>query len=194
MEASVNQDISQIVSEQGHLLRQHYEHLAQLRMAMDEVLHIFQHLDISGGASPPTSGGFSTTSRPSVPAPKPHPTVHPGQRSPFVPPGQILRVSLQMPWFPTPVLPLFHSSVGSSHHRQVQGCPGYFPADRTGVGVGYGRLREKRIWVPMRGSGSSTIHRRAERTVAASSGWNDPALCTLFRRGLRKEVQTEMAC
>ena len=31
-------------------------------------------------------------------------------------------------------------------------------------------------------------------TVAASSGWNEPALRTLFRRGLRKEVQKELAC
>lgn len=32
------------------------------------------------------------------------------------------------------------------------------------------------------------------RTVAASSQWNEPVLRTLFRRGLRKEVQTELAC
>jgi hypothetical protein len=32
------------------------------------------------------------------------------------------------------------------------------------------------------------------RAVAATSGWNEPALCTLFRIGLRKEVQMELAC
>lgn len=32
------------------------------------------------------------------------------------------------------------------------------------------------------------------RTVAASSGWNEPALRSLFRRGLREEVQMELAC
>lgn len=32
------------------------------------------------------------------------------------------------------------------------------------------------------------------RTVAASSGWNEPALRTLFRRGLCEKVQTELAC
>ena len=31
------------------------------------------------------------------------------------------------------------------------------------------------------------------RTVAASNGWNYPALRTLFRRGLLEEVQTELA-
>ena len=31
-------------------------------------------------------------------------------------------------------------------------------------------------------------------TVAVSSGWNEPALRTLLRRGLRKDVQTELAC
>ena len=31
------------------------------------------------------------------------------------------------------------------------------------------------------------------RTVAASSGWNEPVLSTLFRRGLPEEVQTELA-
>ena len=32
------------------------------------------------------------------------------------------------------------------------------------------------------------------RTVAASSGWNEPALHTLFHSGLCEEVQTELAC
>eukprot|EP00063_Salmo_salar_P039830 XP_014014665.1 PREDICTED: uncharacterized protein LOC106579344 [Salmo salar] len=32
------------------------------------------------------------------------------------------------------------------------------------------------------------------QTVAASSGWNEPALHTLFRRGLREEVHMELAC
>eukprot|EP00063_Salmo_salar_P027264 XP_014002099.1 PREDICTED: pollen-specific leucine-rich repeat extensin-like protein 1 [Salmo salar] len=32
------------------------------------------------------------------------------------------------------------------------------------------------------------------QTVAASSGWNEPALRTLFRRGLREKVQTQLAC
>jgi hypothetical protein len=32
------------------------------------------------------------------------------------------------------------------------------------------------------------------QTVAASSGWNEPALHTLFWGGLCKEVQTELAC
>jgi hypothetical protein len=32
------------------------------------------------------------------------------------------------------------------------------------------------------------------QTVAASSRWNEPTLRTLFRRGLREEVQTELAC
>ena len=32
------------------------------------------------------------------------------------------------------------------------------------------------------------------QTVAAANGWNEPALCTLFRGGLREEVQTELAC
>lgn len=31
-------------------------------------------------------------------------------------------------------------------------------------------------------------------TVAASCGWNEPALRTLFRRGLCEKVQTELAC
>jgi hypothetical protein len=32
------------------------------------------------------------------------------------------------------------------------------------------------------------------RKVATSSGWNDPVLPTLFRRGLREEVQTLLRC
>ena len=32
------------------------------------------------------------------------------------------------------------------------------------------------------------------RTVAASRGWNEPVLRTLFRSGLHEEVQTELAC
>ena len=37
-------------------------------------------------------------------------------------------------------------------------------------------------------------HALTLRTVAASSGWNEPVLSTLFRRGLRKEVQVQLAC
>lgn len=32
------------------------------------------------------------------------------------------------------------------------------------------------------------------RSVGTSSGWNEPALRTLFRRGLHEEVQTKLAC
>ncbi|XP_038855714.1 mucin-5B-like [Salvelinus namaycush] len=34
---------------------------------------------------------------------------------------------------------------GSPRRREVQGCHGYFPADRTGIGVGYGRLGEEEL-------------------------------------------------
>lgn len=52
-----------MVSEQGHLLRQHRD---QLGTSMDEVLRILQRLYNPREASRPTSGGFYTTSRTST--------------------------------------------------------------------------------------------------------------------------------
>jgi hypothetical protein len=63
------------------------------------VFRVLQCLDIPRGASPPTSGGFSTTSWAS-------PSNSPPRS--FVSPGQIWRVSIQMLWLPTPVIPLFY--------------------------------------------------------------------------------------
>jgi hypothetical protein len=45
MEAAGKQNISQTVDEQGYLLRQHHDQLAQLETAMEEVLRSVQHLE-----------------------------------------------------------------------------------------------------------------------------------------------------
>lgn len=123
-----------------------------------------------------------------------------------------------MPWLPTPVLPLFHSLDGSPNHREVQGCHGYFPADQKAVGVGYGHWERgeeelgfyegfrvlfdhppegreggERLFQLRQDGQTTAVYTFTFRTVAASSGWNEQTLNALLRRGLRKEVQTELA-
>jgi hypothetical protein len=57
------------------------------------------------------------------------------------------------------------------------------------------------LWLPIQQSlyfahqmGALTFLTLTFWIVAASSRWNELALCTLFRRGLCEEVQTELAC
>jgi hypothetical protein len=71
MDAAGKQNISQTVDEQGYLLCQNHDQLAQLETPMEEVLHSVKHLEHTREALPSTSGGYSTTSRPSEPALKP---------------------------------------------------------------------------------------------------------------------------
>lgn len=123
-----------------------------------------------------------------------------------------------MPWLHTPVIPLFRPSDRSPQHSEVQGCHSHIPADRVGVGVGYSRLGGEEeedlgsyerfmalirvvLYHPPEGRGGgerlfqlqqdgqiAAQYTLTFQTVAASSGWNEPALCTLFSRGLCKEV------
>lgn len=57
-----------------------------------------------------------------------------------------------------------------------------------------GRERGERLLQLRQGDQTATEYALTFWTVAASSGWNEPALRTLFRRGLCEEVQTELAC
>ncbi|CDQ78783.1 unnamed protein product [Oncorhynchus mykiss] len=44
------------------------------------------------------------------------------------------------------------------------------------------------------GRNSAAKHALEVRTVAAGSGWNEAALLTVYRRGLNRELQAELAC
>ena len=96
--------------------------------------------------------------------------------------------------------------------REAQGCQCHFPADR-GLRLS-GREKNRVIALfravfdhPPKGrEGGEQLFRLCQSaqtaveypltfwTVPASSGWNELALRTLFRSGLREEVQTELAC
>ena len=71
MEAAGNQDISQTVDEQGYLLCQHHDQLAQLEKAIEKALRSVHLLEHARAVLWSTSGGYSTTSRPSEPAQQP---------------------------------------------------------------------------------------------------------------------------
>jgi hypothetical protein len=57
-----------------------------------------------------------------------------------------------------------------------------------------GREEGERLLQLWQGAQTAAEYALAFWTVAASSGRNEPTLCTLFRRGLRKNIQTELAC
>jgi hypothetical protein len=62
MEKSVKLNIFQMVVEQGYLLHQHHDQLAQLGTAMEEVRRSVQRLEHAREALSSTSGGCSKTS------------------------------------------------------------------------------------------------------------------------------------
>ena len=57
------------------------------------------------------------------------------------------------------------------------------PVDREGG------ERQLQLW---QGAQTAAEYALTFQTMAAYSGWNEPAICALFRSGLRKEVQMEL--
>jgi hypothetical protein len=57
-----------------------------------------------------------------------------------------------------------------------------------------GREGGERLLQIQQGNQTAAEYAFTFRTVAASSGWKELALSTLFRKDLREEVQTELVC
>ena len=57
-----------------------------------------------------------------------------------------------------------------------------------------GRSAGDQLLALRQGSQSAADYAMRFRTLAAASGWNDPALLAIFRQGLSRELQSELAC